>query len=410
MDLKQLPTGTNLRLLFQECHCDLSHLYFPDTIVPSVQQAICKAGLQFIKSAYHSFDEAGYTAVFILAESHVVIHSWPEYERLILIDVSVCDYYRSNKERTLKLETELRKVFQPELYLVEHSGMTSQFVEANDAGRNLTLDITRLLETRKSRFQEIALVETSTLGRALILDHVLQTTEKDAPFYHEPLVHVPLLSQSSPKTVLICGGGDGGAAREVLKHPSIKKCVVVEIDSEVVELSKNHLQNIHGNIYEDHRIELVTADAKDYFQQTTSSFDAIIMDTTDPNPVSYCLYTREFYRLAHQALSPKGVLGFHVGMPMEAPGFSSQTMMNAREIFPSLYPYLSYVPGYGGMMGFGLAFASQVKFPTEQRIRKRIEKRQIQDLQIISPAMFSALFAIPPIFQPILQPETNQPE
>ena len=206
-DSNRFPTGTNVRILLQKCQCSLSYLFNPEEIVPLLKNAIQAAGLTDLAYTYHTFPEAGYTAAYILAESHVIIHTWPEYNHLAVIEISVCDFQRSNRSRALCLSDEIQKIFLPEIHLIEHTRLSPRFADKNFPGHGAYLELNEIIATRKSAVQNISIVETEAFGRALILDDELQTTEKDEFFYHEPLVHVPMLQHPNPKRVLVCGGG-----------------------------------------------------------------------------------------------------------------------------------------------------------------------------------------------------------
>jgi len=153
----------------------------------------------------------------------------------------------------------------------------------------------------------------------LWLDNVVNVTERDEFVYHEMIVHVPMLIHPNPKRVLIVGGGDGGAAREVLKHPNLEKFVMIDIDEVVVNECKKHMPALNNGAFDDKRLELIIGDGIDYVKKAAdNSFDVIIVDSTDPIPdsVGEVLFTPEFYKNVHRILDKDGVVTTQSIMPM----------------------------------------------------------------------------------------------
>src|SRR5271167_1805793 len=143
--------------------------------------------------------------------------------------------------------------------------------------------VTRELARVKSEFQDIVVFESSSHGRVMALDGVVQITEADEFVYQEMLTHVPLLAHGSAESVLIIGAGDGGVLRRVLQHRGVRRAVMVEIDGEVIRLAKQFLPAIAGAAWDDPRAEVIVGDGIDYVQRASAgAFDAIIVDSTDP--------------------------------------------------------------------------------------------------------------------------------
>ncbi|MEC8531954.1 MAG: polyamine aminopropyltransferase, partial [Pseudomonadota bacterium] len=137
--------------------------------------------------------------------------------------------------------------------------------------------ITEIIYQSKTEYQDLVIFETPFFGRVLALDNVIQTTERDEAAYHEMITHVPILAHGSVKDVLIIGGGDGGALRDVLKHSAIKKVTMVEIDRNVVELCQKFLPSISDGAFGDPRSELIIADGLSFVKETDQRFDLIIV-------------------------------------------------------------------------------------------------------------------------------------
>ena len=165
----------------------------------------------------------------------------------------------------------------------------------------------KTLFDKKSKFQTVKIIETEGYGPMLINDGIVMTTGRDEFIYHEMISHVPLFSHPNPENVLIIGGGDGGTAREVLKHKSVKKCTMIEIDPVVVEACREHLKETSQSL--DHPLlDLKFEDGAVYVSRQKNVFDVIIVDSSDPIGPSAVLFGDEFYRNVHRALKKEGIV------------------------------------------------------------------------------------------------------
>ena len=164
------------------------------------------------------------------------------------------------------------------------------------------LEASRVLHEVKTEHQHLVIFENPTWGTVLMLDGVCQLTTSDEFVYHEMMAHVPLMALAAPKRVLVVGGGDGGVLREVLKHPSVEKATLCEIDRAVIDLSLQHYPEIAGGCFDDKRADIVIADGLKYVAETRERFDAIIVDSSEPIGPSAVLHTREFFTDCKRAL------------------------------------------------------------------------------------------------------------
>lgn len=164
-----------------------------------------------------------------------------------------------------------------------------------------------VLVDEQTEFQHLQVVQTEFFGRALILDGIIQLTERDNMGYHEMITHVPMLAHGNPKRVLIVGAGDGGSLQQVLRYPSVEEAVVCELDRRVVEVCTDYFPHF-GNPFANERAKLVIQDAFDYLQLPDNKFDVIISDTTDPIGPAEKLFSDEFYHLMVNALTPNGAI------------------------------------------------------------------------------------------------------
>ncbi len=233
--------------------------------------------------------------------------------------------------------------------------MTAEwFEETLHSGLRTRLRIDKLLYEGKSKHQHLILFENSEFGRVLALNGVVQTTERDEFIYHEMLAHVPLLAHGSAREILIIGGGDGGMLEEVLKHKSVARATLVEIDSSVIDFSKEYLRSICGSAFEDRRTNIVIADGVEYVETTDQRYDIIIVDSTDPIGPGEALFTERFYTACKRSLSQGGVLVTQNGVPF----VQGDELRNSLSILTGLFAdatcFTATVPGYvGGCMAFG---------------------------------------------------------
>lgn len=256
-----------------------------------------------------------------------------------------------------------------------------------------------LLHSTRSPYQSITIADTGAYGRALFLDGKIQTTERDEPLYHEPLVHVPNVLHATPSQVLILGGADGGAARESLKWHSVQRVVVVDIDQIVVDSCKQFLPSIAQGSLDDPRCDLIVADALEYIRDTTDTFDVIICDLTDPmeDSPSLDLFTLQFFKKLTARLTPKGAISIQVGPAslIESPTLMPRICATLRHVFPSVHPYHVFVPTFGSPLGMAVATKQPTELPFESTIDAILRKQVQGDLAVIDGFAFRGLFALP---------------
>lgn len=219
----------------------------------------------------------------------------------------------------------------------------------------LTCQVTNVLLSKKTPYQELTVLETRQFGRMLVLDGMVQTTIADEFVYHEMITHVAMQTHPCPRRVLVVGGGDGGVLRELVKYSVVEKAVLVEIDGEVVETSREYLPEISSAL--DHpRVEIIIEDGIAHVQKHREHYDVIIVDSTEPVGPATALFTREFYQDAHAALREDGIFVAQT----ESPFFNRDLIRDAycqlESIFPLAYLYLASIPTYpSGLWSFILA-------------------------------------------------------
>ena len=260
--------------------------------------------------------------------------------------------------------------------------------------------IRRELARVKSNFQDILIFESETHGRVLMLDGIVQITERDEFVYQEMISHVPMLAHGSASSVLIIGAGDGGVLRRVLQHRGVTRVVMVEIDGEVIRLSKEFMPLIAGDAWRDPRAEVIVGDGIDYVVRSAANiFDVIIVDSTDPVGVGEILFTDEFYANCARVLTDDGIIVNQCGVPFMQADELRETTLRRAKFFPCVSAYVAAVPTYvGGFMTLGIASKDKEFAVSEvDQIRARATTAGILSLtRYWTPEIHVGAFNLPP--------------
>ncbi|WLD58806.1 polyamine aminopropyltransferase [Salinispirillum sp. LH 10-3-1] len=214
-----------------------------------------------------------------------------------------------------------------------------------------SFEVSELLFEFRTEHQHLEIVETPFMGRVMLLDGIVQTTEKDEFIYHEMMVHLPLFAHPNPRRVLIIGGGDGGILREVLRHKNVEHVTQVEIDQSVIDMCKTYFPKHSDGAFDDPRANIVIGDGKDFVANCQDTFDVIISDSTDPIGPGEVLFTSDFYADEKTCLNPGGIMVAQNGVPF----MQGQEVTNTHRRLSKLYQdasfYVAPVPTYiGGFM------------------------------------------------------------
>lgn len=270
--------------------------------------------------------------------------------------------------------------------------VTLRYTEMNDLGFGITMDIKQSLFKGQSEFQDVEILETEGLGRMLLLDGLVMTTEKDEFFYHEMISHIPMNSHKNPEQVLVIGGGDGGTIREVLKHPTVKRVVLCEIDGMVIDVCKKYLPTI-GCELDNPKVEMQVRDGIEYIKTQKNQFDIILIDSTDPMGPGTGLFTEEFYTNVKEALKEGGIMAAQSESP-----FADQKEMKLmypllRKVFPIVRtfvgPMITYPAGYWSW-AFCSVNVEPLSYIAEDRVAL-IEK----DAKLYNKDIHRSVFALP---------------
>ena len=252
-----------------------------------------------------------------------------------------------------------------------------------------------LLYDNETEHQRLRVFRNPTFGRILTLDGVVQVTEGDEFIYHEMMAHVPMLAHGSAARVLIVGGGDGGMAREALKHPGLERLVMVEIDAGVIEFSKRYLPGIGAGAFDDPRLEVVIADGADFMRESAETFDVVIVDSTDPIGPGETLFTDSFYGHARNRLAPGGIMVTQNGVPFMQKGELTRTMTAFKALFRDYGCYLATIPTYvGGPMAMGWATDGDARAVDAATLAARVAEIGLET-RYYTPDVHKAAFALP---------------
>lgn len=237
---------------------------------------------------------------------------------------------------------------------------------------------------KKSKYQDILIVRLRVFGKTLVLDGLIQSTERDEYIYHESLVHPAMTVHPRPERVLILGGGEGATLREVLKHNTVRRAVMVDIDGDVVELAKRYLQEWHQGAFDDPRAEVVIMDGFQYVREASSRgerFDVVIMDLTDPygSEVAAKLYTPEAMKLIKNVMKADGVLVIQAGSSTFFYDAFMRVFNSARSVFSNVEEYGSWIPSFMYVNSF--VFASDkytLTSLTPEEVDRRLRERGVK--------------------------------
>lgn len=270
----------------------------------------------------------------------------------------------------------------------------AQFTETLYPAWGQTFTIDKKILQEKTELQDLLIFENDYFGRVMALDGVVQFTEADEMVYHEMMTHVPILTHGNVSSVLVIGGGDGGAIREVLRHPNISRIVLVEIDPSVIELSKTYFPKMSKGAFDNPRVEVVIQDAAEYMKERDERFDVIICDSTDPIGPGKVLFTEEFYGDCKNHLKEKGIFVNQNGVPFLQKEELKMTWENRRPHFDHVGFYIAPVPSYvGGFMAFGWASDTDYQV-SEAVLQERFNQLEIETYYY-NPSIHKASFALP---------------
>ena len=272
--------------------------------------------------------------------------------------------------------------------------------EITPSGFGIAIKAGKVLYSKQSEFQKVEVFETdSALGRVLTLDDLMMTTEGDEFHYHEMIAHVPMMHHPNPKTVLVIGGGDGGTIREVLKHDTVEKAVLCEIDGLVIEACKEHLPTIACEL-DNPKCEILVEDAIEYIKDKVDMFDIVLIDSTDPMGPGEGLFTEEFYTNVKRSLKKGGIVAAQSESPFVNKEEIKKMYNLLKKVFPVCSTFTSNIPTYPGGY-WAWAFCSEEVKPLSY-----FDKRRANDItkscKIYNREYHEARFALPNYLKELL--------
>lgn len=286
---------------------------------------------------------------------------------------------------------------------------TNWFIEFITPDIIQQFSISDILYTGKTKFQSVQIIETPAFGKCLVLDGKIQSSEADEFIYHEALVHPPLIAHPHPRNIFIGGGGEGATLREVLRHSTVEKVVMIDLDREVVDLCKKYLPSLHQGSFEDKRVELLHVDALKYLAETKERFDVIILDFTEPleEGPAYLLFTREFYQGLREKLTPEGLISLQAGATSMTLLSTFLAVINTlKTAFPVVAPYLMEIPSFGGTWGFAVGSRTPLELPPRE-IDDRLSRRVSGTLRFYDGLSHQGMFSLPKYLREQLASETR---
>ena len=385
----------------------------------------CRAGATLINSTFHHFSPYGVSGVVVIQESHLAIHTWPEYQ-YAAVDLFTCgdgvDPWKSfdhlkevfeaqnysaieTKRGPINLLTRvefdlkgMRAEAQKNFEVDEIKFKRNVWFTDKDDNQALSLRYTGdVLYDKSSKYQRTRVIDTYAYGKTLTIDNMVMTTEKDEYHYHEMICHPVMLAHNQIKNVLVIGGGDGGTVREVLKHKTVEKVVMVEIDENVVEASQKFLPTLSQSL--DHpKLDLKIRDGIQFVEETQAgTFDLIIVDGSDPVGPAEGLFSETFYKNCRRALSDYGVLVTQAESPLfNRPAFV-QLNKSLKSLFgqDKVFTLLVHIPTYpSGTWSFQIA--SKHEFDPARVNTESVDQfEQNNVLRYYNQEIHTAAFALP---------------
>lgn len=274
--------------------------------------------------------------------------------------------------------------------------MSIRYEEFYNGQTGLTVGVEEILFSEVSNYQHVEVFKTDTWGNLMTIDGMVMLSEKDEFVYHEMITHPALCVHPDPKRVLIIGGGDGGTAREVLKHSTVEQVDMVEIDETVVKASKLHFPKVGD--WDNPRLHLVFDDGVTFVKNHKNAYDVIIVDGSDPVGPAEGLFNKSFFQNCHQALTENGILTAQSETPWVEkyhPNISD-IISFTEEIFALSKLYLAFIPLYPSGM-WGLTFASKGIDPVSEHYLSKVDERisRLNGLRYYNREIHQAAFALP---------------
>jgi spermidine synthase len=273
------------------------------------------------------------------------------------------------------------------------------YTEKQTPNHGITTKIRRTLHHEKTEFQTLDVIETVQFGNMLVLDGMVMTTDVDEFVYHEMITHVAMNTHPNPEHVLVVGGGDGGAIREILKHPSVKMATLAEIDGKVIEASKKYFPQIAGAL-DDPRVKIEVTDGIRHVEENKGKYDVILVDSTEPVGPAVGLFQRPFYQSIYEALKEDGIMVAQTESPWFNRELIRQVFQDISSLFPITRLYTASIPTYpSGLWSFTIGSKKYDPLTVPEDQLRTVETRYYH------PGLHKALFQLPRFVQELISQE-----
>lgn len=259
-------------------------------------------------------------------------------------------------------------------------------------GQAMSLKVEKVLDHHRSLYQDVLVFKSANHGNVLVLDGVIQVTERDEFAYQEMIAHIPLCAHPDPKRVLVIGGGDGGVLREIARHPSVEQIVICEIDKDVIDVSKKYLPTLAKG-YDDPRVTVHIMDGAKFMAANQDSFDVIITDSSDPVGPASVLFETPFYKAMHGSLHQGGIVctqGECIWLHLDL----IRPLINSISTFYTSIGYAyTTIPTYpSGQIGFILAAKGRGGC---EKPARQLDEATLKTLKYYTPEVHEAAFVLP---------------
>ncbi len=413
--------------------CDPELLNDVVRIEEAMIQSARKAEATIINSTFHHFSPFGVSGVVVIQESHLAIHTWPEYG-FASVDIFTCGdtvdpwiSYKALKESLHatygsaiqmnrgpedllpKTDFDLQKYRSEQSEVINDTFKSSRdiwYTERNEYIASSFKHTGEKLFDERSPYQRVEVYNTFAYGKMLTLDGMVMTTAQDEYVYHEMIAHIPMLTHPDPRRILVIGGGDGGTAREVLRHPEVDQLTLIEIDERVIEASRQYFPQLSSS-FDDPKMNLEVRDGIDFVKQAeNNSYDIVIIDSNDPVGPAEGLFTEDFYRHAHRILREQGILVTQ----SESPRFNQEVFREIYQCYQRIfgkkkvYPFLAYIPTYPtGMWSFSYCTKDERANPVNNLQEERADQLlSLNNLRYYNKEIHRSAFALPSFVKELL--------
>ncbi|NPA05504.1 MAG: spermidine synthase [Crenarchaeota archaeon] len=272
------------------------------------------------------------------------------------------------------------------------------FVEWISSGEACFREVVEFIASSSVGGQAVDVVVLSGLGKALVMDGKVQSSLYDEYWYHEALVHPAMLLHPCPCRVLVVGGGEGATLREVLRHPTVSRAVMVDIEPSMIEMAERLLAEWHQGSFRHAYVDVVAADGRGFVEAVRPGcFDVVILDLVDPlegGPAVY-LYTLEFYRAVYRALSGNGVVVTQATSPVLHPRVFAAIYHTMARVFPHVAAYTVYMRSYNGLWGFVIASKTEDPSCLMGRVDELLRERGVRGLRFYDDETHRWMFSLP---------------